>query len=240
LASALEVLSALDRLPLTETIVVTSAASEAAIDALSRRPGAVIAHYPDSVQADVGRALGAKLTGADIVLFADGRATESPETYARLLWQDDGRLDVALADRSEDARLFHERSAASRFREFLNAALRRPDLRMNTMASLPFALSRAALDAIAPGELAVPAKAHVAAILKGLKVGTAGRAAGRLALGRSDEPASVRLAAGDHIEALRQAMAARGSRLQFMDETRNRAAVGGGIGDEDVRHHSDE
>lgn len=238
--SLMSVLSVLDLLPLSEIVVVAGNASESWLTAVRSHPKATIAHHPDAVHADVGRALGAKLTGADIVLFVDGDQPAPAAELARFLWECDGRLDVALNDISPDYRMFNERNAVLRFQEFLNFTLGRADLKMNTMASMPFALSRNALDSLGSALLAVPAKAHAAAVLRGLRIGTAGRVGWRSPFGTEAPQPVLQVAAGDHFEAWREAMTARGSRLQFADRARNRGAVGGVTGDEGIHHNPDE
>ncbi|MBB6736013.1 family 2 glycosyl transferase [Cohnella zeiphila] len=234
-----KVIDSLALLPLDETIVVAGRASEPLLEAIRRNAeGALIAHYPFPLDGDVGRALGAKLTGADTVLFVDAAASVPAETLGRFLWEcDDGRLDVALPDQSSPKRLFHKRPAVQRWHELLNVTLSRPDLKMNTMAARPFALSRGALDAIGYADLAVPVKAHALALAKRLKVGVAVRMD---ATSPPTEGEASRLAAGDHIEAWGALMPSKGGRLGFSDRYRDRKAVGGVVNDAFLDSHSDE
>lgn len=235
------VLAELDRLPLAETIIVAGDVPEGWLSQARRHEQATIACFSERIDPDVGRALGAKLTGADVVLFVDARKPVPAETLARFLWECDGGLDVALNDLSDGKRTFHHRPATARLREFLNVTLNRPDLKMNAIGPLPFALSRNALDKIGPANLAVPAKAHAAAVLRGLSIGTAGRAGEEPAFDAAKEEADRRaLAAGDHFEAWREAATARGFRLRFEDRSRDRRAVGGVVCLEIHDHHSDE
>jgi hypothetical protein len=120
---------------------------------------------------------------------------------------------------------FHKRSRSSRIHEFLNVSLNRGDLRTNSLSALPFALSRHALDTLGSSALAVPVKAHALAILSGLRIGARGRAGSRAVDEGSDMDGNWRKAAGDHAEAWREAMIARGSRLQFFDSIRNRRVL---------------
>ncbi|RUS44649.1 hypothetical protein [Cohnella sp. AR92] len=231
-------LQALDALPFQEIILVCGDAQEQRMNELRRHPRATIAHFPTGMDPSIGRALGAKLTGADIVVFADADQAVPAETLARYLWECDTRLDVALNDRSTPGNLFQHRGTIDRFHEFLNVSLGRADLKMNTMAALPFALSRAALDILGPNTLSVPVKAHAAAVLKGLRIGTVANVDWKYP---SQASAALRIltrqAAGDHLEAWRTAMEARGKRLYFGDSVRNRKAVGGVVYDADVHHH---
>ncbi len=223
------VLKQLDRLPLDEIVIVLGNASEPLLQTARSHSRATVVHLPEDVHPDIGRALGAKLAGADIVLAVDGLQPVSADKLARLLWAADGRLDVALNDRSPFLGTFRRRNELDRFHEFLNTTLNRPDLRMNTLASLPFALSRRALKTIGAAELSVPAKAHAKALLKGLAVGTAVSVHWRPALAAKGLPGreEIRLAAGDLAEAWQEAMSLRGARLHFPDGIRNRNAAGG-------------
>lgn len=240
-ASLRLVLSELDRLPFDEKIIVTGEVPETWLSMARADNQTTIVCLEDDVDPDVGRALGAKQTKADIVLFVDERNFVPALILARFLWKCDNGLDVVLNDLSDSKKTFRDRNSILRIREFLNAALKRADLRMNVIGSLPFALSRKALDTIGPAELAVPAKAHAAAVLSGLSIGTGGRVTrGDPDEGSSETRAILPLAAGDHFEALGAATAARGFRLRFEDRQRNRKAVGGGIDEQSNDRHSDE
>jgi hypothetical protein len=220
-----EVLLQLGALPLHEIVIVLSNPTEA-MYSLSRSYGnTVIAHLPGEVDPDVGRALGAKLTDADTVLFVDGKHAVEANDLASFLWECDGRVDIALNDLSARMGSFHKRSRSSRIHEFLNVSLNRGDLRTNSLSALPFALSRHALDTLGSSALAVPVKAHALAILSGLRIGARGRAGSRAVDEGSDMDGNWRKAAGDHAEAWREAMIARGSRLQFFDSIRNRRVL---------------
>jgi hypothetical protein len=218
------VLSQLEALPLHEIIVVLSAPSERMFSLVRSHSNAIIANLPGNVDPDTGRALGAKLTGADSILFVDGEQAVDADRLAGFLWECDGKADIALNDVSVHMGSFHSRGAIERFHEFLNASLERPDLKMNTLSTLPFAISRTALDTISPAALAVPAKAHAMAIINGLKIVIGG------SVEKSKMPETtarnLQRAAGDHVEAWREAMNARGSRLSFTDSVRNRSVLG--------------
>ncbi len=222
------VLSQLEMLPLREVVLVLSNPTDGMYSLARSRKNTVIASFPDEIDPDIGRALGAKLTGADTVLFVDGEQAVDAQILARFLWECDKRVDIALNDLSPKMGLFHARSDSSRFREFLNASLNREDLRTNSLSALPFAVSRNALDTLGPTALSVPAKAHALAILRGLKIGAGGSANSRALHDLSNSDESWKKAAGDHAEAWKEAMAARGTRLQFTDTIRNRSVLGDG------------
>jgi hypothetical protein len=215
-----DVLSQLNTLPLQEIVLVLCNPADEMFSLARSYKNTVIAYFPDEVDPDVGRAMGVKLTDADTVLFVDGERAVDANLLARFLWECDGRVDIALNDLSAQMGLFHQRNSVERFHEFLNTSLNRVDLKTNSMSDLPFAVSRHALNTLGPAVLAVPVKAHAIAILNGLRIGTGGSAGSRM------YKDNWKKAAGDHVEAWREAMNARGSRLQFADSIRNRNVLG--------------
>jgi len=219
------VLEQLERLPLREWVVVLFGDARPASDVAGRFARSVIVHAEGPPNRDVGLALGAGRTRADIVLFVDGEQPVPAETLARFLLACDRRLDVALNSRLSEAVKFHRRSQTDWLHQFLNLTLGRPDLGIRSLAVLPFALSRKALDVIGADALAVPVKAHARAILHGLHIGSGGSIPRR----ETFDANRLRLVAGDYLETWREAMAERGGRLTFPDRWRNRDAAGGTI-----------
>lgn len=222
------VLKELNELPLEEIVVVLHEASDEMFDVAKNNIKTVVAHFPEQIDPDVGRALGAKLTGADTLLFVDGEQRVSAEMLAPFLWECDRRLDVALNDISAGAGLFHQRDGNQQIYEFLNASLKRTDLKSNSLTVLPFALSRHAFNRIGAPMLAVPAKAHVRAILAGLRIGPGGTVKFRSRCKTSTSDERWRQSAGDHVEAWGAAITDCGSRLSFADRRRNRTVLGDG------------
>jgi len=211
------VLGQLERLPLREWIVVIPEHATTAREVAERHARSVILPAGEWTGGAAGRALGAARTGADIVLFVDGEQPAPAGELARFLRAVDGGMDAALNARPSGIAKFHRRPPADRLLEFLNFSLGRRDLGVRSLASLPFALSRRAIDTIGAHSLAQPAKAHALLLLRGMRVGLGGSVP-RLAMSDPD----VR----DHLEAWREAMALRGVRLSFPDRRRNRAAAG--------------
>ncbi|RED57095.1 hypothetical protein DFP95_1116 [Cohnella lupini] len=221
-----EVLAQLETLPLQEIVIVLGDPTERMFNLGRTRRNTVIASLSNSVDSDVGRALGAKLTGVDTVLFVDGEHAVHADILARFLWECETNCDIALNDLSARMGLFHQRDRVDRFHEFLNASLNREDLTINSMSVLPYAVNRHALDTLGAAALAVPAKAHALAIVNGLKIGFGGSAVNGNPRNGIERDANWRIAAGDHVEAWREAMSVRGSRLLFNDSTRNRSVLG--------------
>ncbi|MBO9596414.1 MAG: hypothetical protein J7559_01135, partial [Cohnella sp.] len=165
------VLRELDALPIQQIIVVIYGVSirKPPVDPDIPRVQYIV--RPEVTDPDVGRALGAKLAVADTLLFVDAEKPVAAGALARFLWECDGRADIALNDLSM-RKWFHQRGGIQKLQEFLNASLNRPDLKSNSLSTLPYALSRKALDTIGAATLCVPAKAHAVAIMSKLRIVT--------------------------------------------------------------------
>ncbi|MFC4304597.1 hypothetical protein [Cohnella boryungensis] len=219
-----QVLDQLQALPLDDVVIVASNPAER-LFALARGFGNVtLVSVPEPLDADVGRALGAKLTGADTILFLDGEQAVSADQLAGFIWACQWEMDIALNDISAQMGLFRKRGGNERLFEFLNVSLQRGDLKINTLSALPYAVSRRAIESLGIGALAVPIKAHAQAILNGLRIGIGGAVGGHRQ--RRGTRSDWRRAAGDHAEAWREAFDVRGNRLDFADWTRNRSLLG--------------
>lgn len=219
------VLTELDALPLREIIVMIYGCSELKEKPAVIHPTARFIFLPEVADPDVGRAIGARLADADTLLFVSSERPAAASVLARYLWECDGRADVAISDLPLRNIVFRDRGSIAQLQEFLNASLNRPDLKSNSLTTLPYALSRRALDTIGADTLCVPAKAHAVAILSKLRIVTGGSAAERPGK-RRGEPVD-RIAAGDHAEAWHTAIAVRGNRLKRPDLYRNRHVLDG-------------
>lgn len=214
------VLRELDALPLHEVIVIACGISQPVATSAPVHPTASFIFAPEVADSDVGRALGARLAGADTLLFVSGEQPAPASVLARYLWECDGRADIAISDLPLRNILFRDRGSIAQLQEFLNASLNRPDLKSNSLTALPYALSRRALDAIGAATLCVPAKAHAVAILRKLRIVTGGSSGDGPARARGEQVSPV--VAGDHAEAWHTAISIRGSRLKRPDLYRNR------------------
>lgn len=217
------VLKELDSLPLRQIIVVIFGVPADKLPTIPARPHTVVVVRPEVADPDVGRAIGANLANADTLLFVDGKRPVAASVLARFLWECDGRADIALNDLPMNKIWFHQRGGIPMLQEFLNASLNRRDLKSNSLAVLPYALSRQALDTIGAATLCVPAKAHAVAIMSKLRI-VSGGAAGNPFPSSPDKSVS-RTVAGDHAEAWYTAIAKSGSRLKRPDLNRNRAIL---------------
>jgi len=217
------VLKELVSLPLRQVIVVIYGVPADKLPTIPVHPRIVVVVRPKVTDPDVGRAIGAKLADADTLLFVDGKKSVAASVLARFIWECDGRADIALNDLPMNKIWFHQRGGIPMLQEFLNASLNRRDLKSNSLAALPYALSRQALDTIGAATLCVPAKAHAVAIMSRLRI-VAGGAAGNPYPSPSDKFVN-RIVAGDHAEAWDTAIAIRGNRLNRPDLNRNRAIL---------------
>lgn len=221
------VLEQLHRLPLEEIVIVVNGSTDGTFRTARSISDAIIVNVPEPLGHDIGRVVGAKLTRSDVLLFIDGDFPVSAEQLIPFIHAIGSGTDVALNDITPYLPLFSNRDSVTRVKEFLNRSLKRPDLKANSLTAVPHALSRKALDVIGVSMLAVPPKAQVRAIVKGLRVGA---------------PASVNvidknkrkfyntgvsnpvadMIIGDHVEALKLAMDITGGRLFFPDRIRLR------------------
>lgn len=221
----------LRRLPLEEVIVVLEAAGENPFTDIRRLPGVTIIHMAESLGQDVGRAIGLKLTKAETILFTNGSVVIPAERLAPFLAAVDSSADIALADTSGSLGLFSEWDDITRVKAFINWSFGRRDLLANSAADLPQAWSRKAIQIVGAESLAVPPVAHQSAIAHKLTIATCfvqKAGVGRKPMGPFKDTVTERLIIGDHIEALTAAIEQQGSRLSFLDRSRNRIAGRGG------------
>ncbi|NBD26519.1 glycosyltransferase family 2 protein [Paenibacillus glycinis] len=231
----LEAVQQLLRLPLQEIVVVLEDGGEEAFTRLRSLPEITIVHTRERLGADVGRTVGARMTDAELILFADGETPVPAERLAGLLEEVQAGSDLALADVGGQLGAFRGWDDAARIRAFMNWSLGRPELHANSVAVLPHAWTRQGMERVGLAQLAVPAMAQRAAIGLQLRIRClpmhAARKGGALngnAGGTATATTGARLSAGDHIEALRAAMRENGARLALPDQVRRRFAAEGG------------
>lgn len=225
------VLEQLGRLPLCETVVVVNGSTDRTFWSARTLSGGIVVHFVRPLGHDVGRAVGAKLTRSDIVLFLDGDFPVFAEHLVPFIDAVEKGTDVALNDISPYIDVFANRDPVSVVKEMLNRSLGRADLEANSLTAVPHALSRQALETIGYANLMVPPKAQSIAVRSGLKVGCAMSvdviSKNRIRVKNSghDNPVS-NLIVGDHLEALGYLLQAEGPRLTSVDDIRNRSVLG--------------
>lgn len=202
------------RLQPAELIVVLNGCTDQSYELTRRFREAVIVHCPQPAGHDVGRALGAKLSRGEILLFLDGDMELPAEQMAVFVQSIADGADVALNDLDPLVPLFHQTDPVTRCKLYLNHVLGREDLGSASMTAVPHALSRRAAEVVGCRELMVPPKAQAIAVMANLDVRTAGtvdvikrnrKRAGNRGTGNAVE----RLIAGDHAEALEVVQARR-------------------------------
>ncbi|RQW12494.1 glycosyltransferase family 2 protein [Paenibacillus rhizophilus] len=216
------VLKEAERLKPEEIIVVLNGCVDNSFRRARQSDKAIVVHCPDAAGHDVGRAIGAKISRGDILLFLDGdMAIPAPALFPFAAAVDRG-ADVALNDLNPLLPVFGECDDVTRCKMFLNMALGREDLGAGSMTAVPHALSRRIVDVVGPQALSVPPKAQAAAILEKLHVQNAGTVnvikRNRIRNGNTGAGNGVeQLIIGDHAEALAELLARGASGLPWQE-----------------------
>lgn len=221
------ILEQLQRMPLAETIFVINGSQDNSFELIRGRSQAWIVHYRHPIGHDVGRAIGAKLASADILVFMDADFTIHAEQLLPFIHAIDTGYDLALNDLRPLLPRFSEWDTVTIVKAFLNRVLGRRDLQANSLTAVPHALSRKAVEEIGYDRLVVPPKAQAYAIESGLRiccpasvdVVTVNRIR-KHNIGITNKVSELII--GDHIEALHMVMEAKGKRLRYEDVFRRR------------------
>ncbi len=215
-----------------ETYVIVNGSIDGTFRQARAASRAIVLSYPQALGHDVGRAIGAKLARADILLFTDGDMPIPAEQLVPFVHGIEQGLDVALNNIHPYLGSFGRQDSVTIMKQFLNMALGRPDLKAGSLTAVPHALSRRAVETLGLELLAVPPKAQALALLQKLRVGHAGRVnvirgnkRRKLNSGRRNPVASMIV--GDHLEALKLATDRLGERLIYPDMLRKRRYIGG-------------
>ncbi|ACT02150.1 glycosyl transferase family 2 [Paenibacillus sp. JDR-2] len=238
--SILSIIQELERMPLHEIVVVVNGSTDSSFMMARTSSRAIILHYNEALGHDVGRAIGAKITTSDVVIFLDADIPVAAEQLLSFVRVTDRDMDVALNDLSRYVGMFSDWDEVSIMKYFLNRSNRRDDLNVNSMTAVPHALSRRAIEVIGFANLAVPPKAQAIALQRGLRIGIGGcinvfkRNRHRKDNVGVNNPIS-KLIMGDHLEALGWAMREESPRLKYTDHLRKRERVKG----VNKHHHPD-
>jgi len=215
-----------------ELIVVLNGCTDGSLAVVRAIPGVTILHYPEPLGHDVGRAAGAAVADADILLFLDGDLAIPAGRLKPFVDAVRSGADVALNGLDRYLGPFSRWDDVTRLKVFLNRVLGRPDLGAASMTAVPHALSRRAVERIGTAALAVPPKAQALALSSGLHVRIGGSvdviSRNRLREANTGKANPVsRMIVGDHIEALRAVMDKAGPRLGAPDASRRRDTAKG-------------
>lgn len=223
----LQVIEQLNRMPLHEVIFIVNGSTDESFELIRNYSGAMIVHYQQALGHDVGRAIGAKLAESDILLFLDGDFPILAEHLVPFIDAIESGKDIALNNISPYIGLFSKRDYVTTVKEFINRSMSRADLEANSLTAVPHAMRKEAAHIIGYGNLAVPPKAQVIAIEKGMAISapasvdviTRNRLRARN-VGSMNKVSDMII--GDHIEALKTVMDLKGPRLSFPDQIRHR------------------
>lgn len=220
------VLTELQRLNLDETIVVVNGSTDSSRE-IAQRMGARVLHFIDPLGHDVGRAVGAHATDADLVLFVDADILFTADELTDFLDTAAAGYDLVLNELS-NLKSLNPRHPVNLAKGYLNLVLGRGDLGFASLTGVPHVVSRHAIATVGASQLAVPPLFQAMAILAGLRVTTAGPVdvLSRNRVHQATAPVTVPdlqgLIVGDHVEALAYVAEARGRRGGFADGRRRR------------------
>ena len=189
--------------PRTEVIVVANGSTDGTAR-MARRNGAKVIEFEQPLGHDVGRAIGAKAAGGQILLFIDGDfviPAAKLKPYVKAVEQG---YDIVLNRHVNAVRKkrVHPILVA---KKALNILIAKPELGTASMTAIPHAISRKAFEQIGPHNLAVPPKAQAVAASRNLRfklgpfVNINARNARRSVVARNKVK---QLVLGDHIEAI--------------------------------------
>jgi hypothetical protein len=224
------ILEQLHRLPFHEIIFVLNGSTDESFEIIRNQSWATIIHYHDPLGHDVGRAIGAKLSESDILLFLDGDIPIYAELLVPLIASVEQGMDIALNNITPYIGLFSERDEVTTIKEFVNMSMEREDLESNSLTAVPHAMSRHAAEVIGYANLSVPPKAQVIALNNGLKLSApiqvdviSRNRIRKRNVGNSNSVSEMIV--GDHLEAIKVALDLKGPRLLYPDHIRNRGKV---------------
>ncbi|SMF89444.1 Glycosyltransferases involved in cell wall biogenesis [Paenibacillus uliginis N3/975] len=223
----LQVIEQLHRMTLHEIIFVVNGSTDESFEMIRNQSNAIIVHYQQALGHDVGRAIGAKLADSDILLFLDGDFPVLAEHLVPFIDAVERGMDIALNNISPYIGLFSGRDYVTTVKEFINRSMSREDLEANSLTAVPHAMRKEAARIIGYGNLAVPPKAQVIAMEKGLSINAPASVdvitRNRLRTRNVGPYNSVSdMIIGDHIEALKTVIDLKGPRLSFPDQIRHR------------------
>lgn len=214
------VIRELKRMRLHEIIVVVNGSTDGSFEAARSFEGITVVNVPERLGHDVARALGARISTGDTVLFVDGDMAVPASQLCAFIAASDRGVDVALNDVTPLLPSFSRQDDVTRCKSFLNRTLNRDDLEANSLTAVPHSLTRRAIETIGCAALAVPPKAHALALTLGLRVEGV-HTVDVLSVNRRrknnrgwDNPVA-RLIIGDHIEALGELLDKQGPRLYW-------------------------
>jgi hypothetical protein len=224
------VLNELERLPLTNIIVILNGCHDNSYKVARSHKGTTIVHYHQRLGHDVGRAIGAGIAKTDIVLFTDGDIVIPAEELAPFLYAVDGGVDVALNNITPYLPSFSYHDEVTRIKSFLNMVLQRQELHADSLTAVPHALSSRCIAGIGVSSLMVPPKAQALALAQGYQAASVHSVD---VISRNRQNATNRgkhnvvadMIKGDHAEAMHELMLRYGDMLCTPLQSRSDVAI---------------
>lgn len=221
-----QVLHQLNRMALAEVIVVINGTTDQSFHIARQYANVVIVNYPQALGHDVGRAVGAKLSNSEILLFLDADFVIPATELVPFIYGIERGYDLALNNITPYLGHFSNWDGVTIMKHFMNTALGRKDFNANSLTAVPHAMSRTALEVIGVSNLMVPPKAQQIAMQQNLRVFAPAsinvitkNKARKNNTGQRNPV--LDLIVGDHMEAM-QPLLAQDHRLGFADLLRKR------------------
>jgi len=165
-----DVVTAAKHLSPLEIVVVANGCTDGTA-AIARRLGCRVIEYKTALGHDIGRAVGAKAAKGDVLLFLDADVPiSSHQLRAFLRPVVAGQADVALNNMDP---LFHRQRrphSTTVWRQIANAMINRDDLRIDSMLSIPHAMTKEAVRSVGYARLANPILGHLAVAGSSLRI----------------------------------------------------------------------
>ncbi|GAA4707165.1 glycosyltransferase family 2 protein [Brevibacillus fulvus] len=209
-----------------EIIVIENGSTDQTLDVCLDH-GVKCISYPFRLGHDVGRAIGARESTGDVLLFLDGDIVFSSKDLAPFVAACYEGVDLALNDVNPFYTNTELLDYVSLAKAFLNKSLLHSELGYASLTAVPNAMRRSAVELIGYNNLAVPPKAQAMAAILGLSIRCVHFVnvfkPNKVRLYNSTENNRVeQMILGDHIEAIEWARSVKGDRVFFADHLRRR------------------
>lgn len=230
-ATLTEVLKELVKLNPYEIIAVINGSTDRS-EEIALEFGCRTLVFDEPLGLDIGRAIGAKESTGDILLFIDGDIVIAAEDLEALLNGIKNGADIALNDLSWTLRrkIRPHLSAISKYT--FNHILGKGSFSVNSIVAVPHAMKRSVLDVIGWESLACPPLAYSIAVMKDLKIcapisidvitTNKIRQKHQKRIDESPFLFSTSLIIGDHLQAVANLIEEKGVRGGLNDGARNR------------------
>ncbi|MGC5325158.1 glycosyltransferase family 2 protein [Brevibacillus sp. SYSU BS000544] len=196
----------------TEVIVVCNGNTDRTAG-IANKAGAKVISYAESLGHDVGRAIGASHANGEVLLFVDADFVIPTWILRKYCLDVINGWDVVLNSYSGIVTKSYM-DLVTEAKRVLNHLAGRPDLIGSSFTTVPHACSKKAVEIIGYENLAIPPLAQVQAIVSGLKIKRGHLIYTPYVNRKRKRPRNsvIHLVLGDHVEAIRSIIQARGIR----------------------------